>query len=276
MRRLMRFGSALCVVGCLGVTTAQALNGLVSPTLTASPPPTVAVQYDGPLQGGGYGPPPGYDGGGGPGAYADQRLNGHRHGVRATGSFTRYHGFRIDLSEAQGTIDVPSALAEVEHQIDIVDRAGLSPAMLHTFESFPIHITASFVGRGSHYSGGSEVYLGSLAANDDRPVLLHEYMHVLHFRRMPGGVHNPDVRRFYEEAMARNLYTAGSYMLSNPAEFFAMTASCYLHGTVARPPYDRATIQAQQPEYYNYLAHLFGRGGTAAVDPSPALMAGLH
>ena len=147
--------------------------------------------------------------------------------------------------------------------------------MLRTLESFPIRVTASFVGRGSHYSGGSEVYLGSLAPNDDRPVLLHEYMHVLHFRRMPGGVRNPDIRHFYEEALARNLYPAGSYMLSNPAEFFAMTASCYLHGTVARPPYDRATIQAQQPDYYNYLAHLFGRGGVADVQRS-AVMAGLH
>ncbi len=272
MRRLMRYGSVFCVVGLLGATTAQALNVSAPPAVPVASP-ILQVQYDG--AGGGYGPPPGYDGGEGPGPYGDPRVV-RRTGARATGSFTSYHGFKIDLTEAQGTIDVPSALAEVEHQIDIVDQAGLSRSMLHTFESFPIRITASFVGRGSHYSGGSEVYLGSLAANDDRPVLLHEYMHVLHFRRMPGGVRNPDIRRFYSEALARNLYPAGSYMLSNPAEFFAMTASCYLHGTVARPPYDRATIQAQQPDYYNYLAHLFGRGGMADIDPSAVAVAGLQ
>jgi hypothetical protein len=42
-------------------------------------------------------------------------------------------------------------------------------------------------------------------------------------------------------------------MLRNPGEFFAMTASAYLYGRIARPPCDRATVRAMQPYYYRYL-----------------------
>ena len=47
-------------------------------------------------------------------------------------------------------------------------------------------------------------------------------------------------------------------MMSNPAEFFAVTASCYLNGTVARDPYTREAIRERQPDYYAYLSRLFG------------------
>jgi hypothetical protein len=47
-------------------------------------------------------------------------------------------------------------------------------------------------------------------------------------------------------------------MLKNPAEFFAMTASAFLHGSIARPPYTRETVIRTQPVYARYLAQLFG------------------
>ena len=142
--------------------------------------------------------------------------------------------------------------------------------MLTRFRSVPIRISVSFFGGGSHCSGGSEVVLGSLQPNDERPVLLHEYMHVLEYRTFPGGFRNPTMLRFYEQAREHGLYPPDSYMMSNPAEFFAVTASCYLHCTVARDPYTRATIQERQPDYFAYLSRLFGpRLDAASAVPSP-------
>ena len=241
----------------------------------------VPIQYGGPMMGGPmmgdpYGGPPDFDPGMGPGPY-DQGPYGpgpgyggmrrHRRARSAAGPFRSYHGFRIDLAGARGSTDGSGALAAIEHQIDIVDRSGVSPSMLAKFRAVPVRVSTSFAGDGSHYSGGSEVTLGALQPNDDRPVLLHEYMHVLEFRSFPGGFHNATVGRFFEQARAEGLYPRDAYMMSNAAEFFAVTASCYLNGTVAREPYTRAAIRERQPGYFDYLSRLFGpRGDRARAD----------
>ena len=276
MRRLTTWGLAAAVA--LLAMPAAATAGML-PVQFDGP------GMDGPMMGGpGYGMGPDFGPEGGPfmgpdgdGPYRGGPYRGgpYRGGPRrqsrhaARGPFKTYHGFRVDLGEAQGRIDLGRALAEVEHQIDIVDRSGVGPAMLAKFRAVPIRISVSFAGGGSHYSGGSEVTLGSLQANDDRPVLLHEYMHVLEYRTFPGGFRNATVRRYFEEAQARGLYPQGSYMMSNPAEFFAVTASCYLNGTVARDPYTRAAIRERQPDYYAYLQRLFGARIDAMRDGTP-------
>ena len=266
MRRLAMRGTAVAVA-VLGWNAAAAVE--------AGPIP---VQYDGPMMGApgdgmpgdvGPGMGPGYGGRGPSGGGMGQRRESHG----PMGPFESYRGFRVDIGEAQGTIDVASAMGEVEHQIDIVDRSGVGASMLARFRAVPIRISASFAGGGSHYRGGSEVTLGSLQPGDDRPVLLHEYMHVLEYRTFPGGFRNPTVRRYYEEAQARGLYPAESYMMSNPAEFFAVTASCFLNGTVARDPYTRAAIRERQPDYYAYLSSVFGRRLDAAETAAPTTVA---
>lgn len=271
MRRLIEVGTAICAVVLL-----------VAPADAASDDGArlVHAQYAGPPMDGGMGPDfgPGLGFGMGPGPFTGPAPYGgpgpyggfRRSARRSTGPFRTYHGFRIDIGEAQGRIDVSSALAEVEHQIDIVDRSGVSPSLLARFRAVPIRIAVSFAGGGSHYNGGSEVSLGSLHPNDDRPVLLHEYMHVLEYRTFPGGFRNPTVRRFFDEALSQGLYPPDSYMMSNPAEFFAVTASCYLNGTVARDPYTRAAIRERQPDYYAYLSGLFGPRGDAVENAPPA------
>lgn len=250
MRRLRQVGAAVLLAM---MASASAGAGVVP------------VQYGGPMLDEPYGGPPDVGPGMGPGPYGPE--DGMGPPRRRMGPFRTYHGFRIDVGEAQGVIDVGSALGEVEHQIDIVDRSGLSPSMLAMFRGVPIRVSPFFA--GGHYSGGPEVTLGSLRPGDDRPVLLHEYMHVLEWNRFPGRFRNPTVSRFYDEARARGLFPSDSYMMSNPWEFFAVTASCYLNGTVGRDPYTRSAIRQRQPDYYAYLAGLFGpRGDSASADPS--------
>ena len=274
MRRLNRMCLAVGATVLLTSSAAWALGGTVASPVSPDVG-LIRVQYADPGFGGPYGGPYANGMGGYPGQGQGFRGGPGQQGRAAfpTGRYVVYHGFKIDVGEAEGRVDVPSALTALDHQIDIVDRSGLSASLLQTFRSVPIRISVTFTGSGGHYKGGQEVVMGSLAANDDRPVLLHEYMHVMHYKRFPGGFQNPTIRHFYEEAMARNLYPAGSYMLTNPAEFFAMTASCYLNGTVARPPYDRATIRNQQPDYYAYLGQLFGRAGNASLGEGTSVLA---
>lgn len=260
---MTRMGSALCGLLLMGATAAQAIE--LPAAAPASQAPVHTVQYDGPgYDGPGYGGP-GY---GGPG-YGQPEMGpgsggrGGRRGSAGPHRYVGYHGFRIDVGAIEGVMDPSNAIQGVEHQIDIVDRVGLSSSMMSLFRSVPIRVSASFTGGGGHYSGGPEVLIGGTASSDDRPVLLHEYMHVLHAKRMPQGVGNPTIQHFYDEAVAAGLYEQGSYMLSNRGEFFAMTASCFLNGSVARAPYTRDAIREKQPDYYAYLAHLFGRGGVA-------------
>jgi hypothetical protein len=46
-------------------------------------------------------------------------------------------------------------------------------------------------------------------------------------------------------------------VLKNPQEYFAVTASLYLWGRVAKPPFTRENLRARQPIYYRWLAKLF-------------------
>ncbi len=72
---------------------------------------------------------------------------------------------------------------------------------------------------------------------DARPILLHEYMHVYHFRKLPGGLGNPDILTFYGRAKGGGFYPTRRLVLKNQGEFFAMTASVNLHGRLAREPF---------------------------------------
>jgi hypothetical protein len=81
---------------------------------------------------------------------------------------------------------------------------------------------------------------------------------MFHFRMLPDGKANSDVIMYYRHARNAQLYPADAYVLKNPPEFFAVTASLYLFGQVARPPYTRANLKAEQPYYYDWLGQLFG------------------
>lgn len=238
-------------------------------------PPMGPGGYDGPGgygYGGGYDMPPGPEEGFGPGGPGYRPYSGRGHARSARSGPTRslsYHGFRIELSGAPGGA-FESEVAAVEHQIDIVDSAGLSMSDLRLFRGMPIRTKNGGRGGPGHYGGGSTVEIGTLNASDSRPVLLHEYMHVLHAKRLPGGYSNSTIRHFYQEAVSNNLYEQGSFMLTNPGEFFAVTASCYLYGTVAREPYNRDAIRAKQPDYYAYLEQLFGRARSSGRALAPS------
>jgi hypothetical protein len=66
------------------------------------------------------------------------------------------------------------------------------------------------------------------------------------------------VLQFYHRARdTAGMYPAGSYMLSNVKEYFAMTSSVFLYGLAAGEPYSRATLKSKQPLYFAWLEKQF-------------------
>jgi hypothetical protein len=162
-----------------------------------------------------------------------------------------YRGFTVDAAVIEHDA---GARAAVEHQLDVVADCGVRADVLAFFRAQRILVRP---GARDHFSraGGIEI---DVRLPPQQPIVLHELLHAYHAFVLPQGARNADVLGFYAEARNGGVYPAGSYVLRNPMEFFAVTASLYLSGHVDRPPFDRETLRARQPRYYAWLGQLFG------------------
>jgi hypothetical protein len=170
-----------------------------------------------------------------------------------------YRGFSADVSALRGDMNRAAMVASLRHQIDIAADCGAKPQILTFFRSQKITLKVGAGDGGGSFNGNFQgVMLDAAVQPPEKPVLLHELLHAFHYRFLPGGFRNPEVLRFYQLAIAYHRYKPGSYVLTNVKEFFAVTASLYLWGQVDRPPYNRARLQSDQPNYYVWLGQLFG------------------
>jgi hypothetical protein len=175
------------------------------------------------------------------------------------GGKLNYRGFTVDLSASQSAPNLQAIEASLEHQIDIAADCGAKPAVLAFFRSQEIVLKPGQGDGGGHFAAGSRGIVVDAAVDPpEKPIILHELMHAYHWRVLPGRFKNPDVLLYYSRAKDNGLYPPGSYVLKNPEEFFAVTASLYLWGYVARPPFNRVNLKAQQPYYYAWLGRQFG------------------
>ncbi|PJI54988.1 hypothetical protein CTI14_09010 [Methylobacterium radiotolerans] len=172
----------------------------------------------------------------------------------------RYRGYSIRIAQDVPNAEIGQLQRAAEHQVDLVEATVLDEGTKEFLRRFPV-VVRSGSGEESHYSGGDSVTIAVDDPKYDRPILLHEYMHVYHFRKLPGGRDNPDILTFYERAKEGGFYLAGAYVLKNQGEFFAMTASVYLHGRLAREPFTRDELRQKQPVYYRFLTRLLGPVG---------------
>lgn len=186
----------------------------------------------------------------------------------ATAGLLEYRGFNADVSDISTLPNRAEILAALRRQFDICLGAGLGPDTLSFFQSVPLALKVKEKGDAGSpglYNGRGAI-LRPLVYESDRPILLHEYMHAYHHKLLPGGNANPDVLAFYRRARdTAGMYPAGSYMLSNVNEYFAMTASVFLHGSAARDPYTRATLKAKQPLYFGWLEKQFAPAALEAT-----------
>lgn len=149
----------------------------------------------------------------------------------------------------------PEAMQSVQAQIAIVNRLEVSPCTRSFLQGTPIGIDPTLRMLGK--AGARGVALRNVVIPADRPVLLHELMHVYHGRRLPDRFENGAVKQAYAAALASGDWPAGSYMLSNVREFFATTASTVLYGSSARPPRTRAEIAQRMPAYFAWINETF-------------------
>jgi hypothetical protein len=168
-----------------------------------------------------------------------------------------YRGFTVDMTVVDKAANRDAIAASLKKQIDIVADCGVRPEIMAFWRSQKISLKF-----GSEDGGGrarpSGIEIDATPQPPEKPIVLHELLHALHGRYLPNGGNNADVERFYDGAVETQAYPRGEYVLKNKAEFFAVTASLYLWGYVARAPHDRATLRAKQPVYYAWLGDLFG------------------
>ena len=178
----------------------------------------------------------------------------------ATARVFDYKGFTADISDIAGLSIRGEILAALRRQIDICEGAGLAPDKLAFIRSVPLALKIAEKGDAgsSGFYNGRAVTMRPLAYDFDKPILLHEFMDAYQHQRLPGGIRNPDVLTFYQRARRTpGLYPADSYMMLNVSEYFAMTASVFLHGSAASDPHTRANLKAKQPLYYDWLGKEF-------------------
>lgn len=165
---------------------------------------------------------------------------------------TSYRGHVIDWQGKMGSADI---VTSIERQIDLVESVQVSPEVMAFFRAQRIFINddPEEISRA-----GRRTFLARRVHPADNPVLLHELIHRWTYERIPGGVNNPDLLRFYQAAKASGMFPAKAYMLSNPNEFLAMTASTVIHGRASRPPFTRDNVRTRLPELYAFIVRTFG------------------
>jgi hypothetical protein len=166
----------------------------------------------------------------------------------------QYRGFTVDAGAIAHDANRAQEEGALEHQLDVVADSGVRDDILAFFRAQRITVQPGARDRFSA-RGGIEV---DTRLPPQQPIVLHELLHAYHVFVLPQARNNPDVLAFYEEAKRGGLYPAGSYVLVNPLEFFAVTGSLYLSGHVDRPPGTREALRAAQPRYYAWLGQLFG------------------
>jgi hypothetical protein len=226
-----------------------------------------------------------------------------------------YRGYVTHLSDIAGRKDYGEIVSALQHQVDMVENAGLSPRVLRFFRSIPIvtdelsclanEVSAvacyepngipaygAYVVRAkrvwnsdnSQWTNANSAYFGSdsgvvmvrplLTSEEQNPVMLHELLHAFHAQILPQGFQNEGVLFHYNLAKTNKLYPEDKYLMKNEREFFAVTASIFLHGKdTAHDPFTRSNLKEKQPAYYKYLVGLFEFDPESTPGASPVASA---
>lgn len=169
-----------------------------------------------------------------------------------------HNGFKVDVTEVVAATEYDSVLKAVKAQLDVVANAKVPARTQQFFRTVPIVVQA-ISGAARYGAGRIVIPLRSPVPYDRaRPVVLHELCHAYHDAKLADGFSNPAILGFYDQAKQGGKFPGDSYMLSNNAEYFAMMASVFLHGSAVREPFGRDSIRVKQRAMYDWLVKEFG------------------
>jgi hypothetical protein len=219
--------------------------------------------------------------------------------------FETYRGFIYDLSENVDRKDKAAMADLLKKQLDVVESVGLSPKVLQFLHTVPIVASEmgctemgppiacytsvppessvrnrtftvwdsssmswsnpNFVDLAADAGTGVIKFRPNMLKYAEDPVILHEMLHVYHAKLMGGGLENLGIKAVYAKAVSDNVFPKEEYAMTNPQEFFAVTASVFLAGKESiHEPHTRARLKEKLPKYYKFLVELFG------FDPDPS------
>ncbi len=175
----------------------------------------------------------------------------------------------VDVTFLKNHANADPVLASIRRQIDIVVDARVKPEIAAFFRRIRAAVGTVPPQAGSGISYGESVLITAQPIAANRVVLLHELLHSYHHLALKGDPKR-QLTRFFKEAAQAYRHAPNEYFLLNEYEFFAVTASIYLHGRIPRPPFSREAIRTAQPEYAQFLADLFDPPPTKPAKPTPA------
>lgn len=177
-----------------------------------------------------------------------------------------YHGFHIDdrlLDGGQKENFAGQPAASVIEQLNIVEAAGLPPAILDFFKQTKIVVDPAVRGNpGLFYirDGVGAVRIQPIVFAANKPIMLHELLHAYHFYVL--SLRNPAIVDAFDAASRSGVYPAQfqrAHFLQNEKEFFAVTSTIYLFGKIQQPPFNCETLSKTAPAYLSFLERTFGR-----------------
>ena len=88
-----------------------------------------------------------------------------------------------------------------------------------------------------------------------KPIVLHELLHAFQDQKLANE--QADIERFFQQSRASATWPADAQMVADAREFFAVTSTVYLFGSIDIPPFTQGRLHEAQPEYWTWLGVLF-------------------
>ena len=176
----------------------------------------------------------------------------------------QFSGFQVDMS-ALNAQQKAIAIPEYANQIQVIQKANLPVSIYEFMKTVPIvadptlplsGTPALFSAKGAD-KGVVKSYVGPMPS--DKPILLHEMLHAYDWNYWKFAL--PEVTKAYTDAMTKALYpdSANSHFLENASEFFAISGTIYLVGSIQQPPYNCKALTFNQTDYVKFLETIFGK-----------------
>ncbi len=188
------------------------------------------------------------------------------------GNYFVYNGYRFDISQVLSDEHLEEILDQLEWQVYFITVLNLPQEIQDFFKSVPVFVAPQYQNNESTAEfitllSGDLVQdqLNWISYKREHAGFLYKLLEDLLAERLPEGVNNSDVVKYFEQAKLLPCYQkknpqwlSGSSSTDNIYFFFTNAAMAYLRGSYWDEPSSCYVIQKNQPEFFRYLENLFG------------------